>query len=64
MPAMIVSLVSSSVKTWNVGSSLRKRCRALPACRMPSRLSGVIDILMTGSATNMLSSVQYFGSAA
>ena len=38
MPAMTVSLVSSSVKTWNVGSSLRNRCRALRELdRMPSR---------------------------
>ena len=57
MPAMTVSLVSSSVKTLNVGSSLRNRCRALRVGRMPSRLIGLIDILMTGSATKMLSSV-------
>ena len=36
---MIVSLVSSSVMTWNVGSSLRNRCRALPSWSAPSRLT-------------------------
>ena len=58
MPAITVSLVSSSVATRKVGSSLRKRARALPSLSAPSRLTGLIAILMTGSGTNMLSSVQ------
>ena len=62
MPAITVSPVSSSVITWNVGSSLRNRCRALLSRSALSRDSGVIDILITGLATKMFSSVQYFGS--
>ena len=37
------------------------RCKALPSRSAPSRLIGLMAILMTGSAMNMLSSVQYFG---
>ncbi len=35
-----------------------------PSCRRPRALSGLMAILMTGSATNMLSSVQYLRSEA
>ena len=59
MPAMIVSLVSSSLKTLNVGSSLRNRCRALLILSASARLTGVTETLMTGLGTNMLSSEQY-----
>ena len=64
MPAITVSDVSSSVETRNVGSSLRKRARALPSLSEPSRLDGEMAILMTGSGTNMFSSEQYLFSAA
>ena len=62
MPAMTVSPVSSSVVTRNVGSSRHESVQGLAEPSAPSRLTGLIAILMTGSATNMLSSVQYFGS--
>ena len=45
--------------TRNVGSSRMKRCRALQSLSAPSRLIGLMAILITGSAANMLSSVQY-----
>ena len=58
MPAMIVSPVSSSVVTCSVGSSRRKRCRALLSRSAPSRVIGAMAMRMTGSGTNMFCSVQ------
>ena len=56
MPAMIVSPVSGSVETRKVGSSFMNRLRALAMRSWSALLAGVMDRLITGSATKMLSS--------
>ena len=56
MPAMIVWPVSSSVRTWNVGSSSDRAPSALPSLSWSSFVFGSIATQMTGSGNSMRSS--------
>ena len=56
MPAMIVWPVSSSVRTWNVGSSSESAPSALPSLSWSALVLGSIATEITGSGNSMRSS--------
>ncbi len=55
MPEMTVWPVSSSERTWNVGSSSDRACRALPSLSWSFLVRGSMATVITGSGNSMRS---------